>query len=204
MSIIIDTPARLSRALSAISTLQLSVDELTVTRIVSGSQTITSGKILNEDGTDILDEDGGDIIEDSAPSTPAVEVDILTEDGVDLLNEDGTKILNEDSTSAVVVVGIATPLAYVSIPCKYVVASAKSTNYGTVWISGSDVEVGLGIPLIVGEDNVNLPISDVSKVYIIGYSGDGVTFVYGTSDGTITDDDGNPITDDDGNPITVG
>ncbi len=202
------------------------------TRIVAGSQTISAGNMLGEDDTGLLDEDGGNIALDSDPSAPTTvtirteggeRVGILAEDGSvldvetgdelvaensssdvegDLLGEDNTPILNEDSVSAVA--GSATPLMYVSTSCQYVVVSAKSTNTGTVWVSGSDVEVGLGIPLLVGEDNVQLPIDDVAKIYIIGNIGDGVTFVYGTTTtaGQLTDDSGNLVTDDSGNPVT--
>lgn len=166
------------------------------TRLVAGSQTISSILVVDDDGNVVTDENGNPIT-DSA-------ISILAEDGGSLLAEDDTRILNESNVP--VIVGSATPLMYVETPCQYVVIAAKSDNVETVWVSGSDVEVGLGIPLLVGGDNVNFPIDDVRKVYIIGNVNDGVTFVYGTttSSGRVTDDDGNVITDDDGNPVIQG
>lgn len=173
------------------------------TRIVAGSQTISAGQILQEDGTGVLDEEGGQILQDSAPPSTGTEVDILAEDDTRVLTEDGGHLLDESSSSSSTTPGSATPLVYVATPCQYVVVAAKSTNTGDIWISGSDVEVGLGIPLLVGEDNVQLPIDDVAKVYIIGNIGDGVIFVYGTTsvEGQLVDDDGNLVFDDDGNPV---
>lgn len=168
------------------------------TRIVAGSQTITAIGVTDDDGNRVTDDDGNTITDTASA--------ILAESSGNLDAEDGTKILTE--SSATVVVGSATPLMYVSTSCQYVVLAARSTNVTTVWVSGPDVEVGLGIPLLVGEDNVHLPIDDVSKVYIIGNVGDGVTFVYGTTtaaavaDENVTDDDGNLISDDDGNPVS--
>lgn len=186
-------------------TATLTIGTLT-TRIVAGSQTISAGRILTEDGLGLLNEDGGNILQNSAPSAPAVNIDILNEDGGKLLNQDGTNVLNEASTSLVTTPGAATPLMYVSTSCQYVILAAKSTNSGTIWVSGSDVAVGLGIPLYVGEDNVQIPIDDVMKVYIIGNVGDGVTFIYGATNtsGQIIDDSGNLIIDDGGNPVISG
>lgn len=199
MSIFVDTPTRLAKLLNSISQL------LVTTSIFAGSQTISGGKILTEDGLGLLNEDGSDILEDSAPSSPGVEVDILTEDGGKVLTEDGEDLLDESSTNPVVVPGVKTPLSYTSIACQYVIIAAKSTNSGTLWFSGTDVAVGTGIPLVPGAVSPHVPIDDVSKVYIIGNVGDGVTFIYGTSDSSsvvIVDDDGNPITDDDGVEVT--
>lgn len=170
------------------------------TGLVAGSQTISAGKILLEDGTGLLDEDGSSIVQEAVGS----ESDILTEDGGKMLDESGGKILNEQSSPSGT--GSA-PLMYVSTPCQYVVVAAKSSNTGTIWIGGSDVEIGIGIPLIVGEDNTSFPIDDLSKVFITGNVGDGVTFVYGTApsavaSGSLRDDSGNLIKDDSGNQIT--
>ncbi len=99
----------------------------------------------------------------------------LSEDGTPKLNEDGGYRLLEG-----VVTGNATPLIRVATACQYVVVAAQSTNTGTIWISGSDVAVGTGIPLYANGDSILIPIDDVSKVYILGLGGEGVTFFYGT------------------------
>lgn len=142
-----------------------------ITGFFSGSQTISGGNILLEDGTGLLSEDGGKIQQESAGN----EIDILNEDGSKILNEDGSKLLNEQISSG------ATPLMFVSKPCQYVIIAPKSTNTGTVWVGGSDVEVGVGIPLKVGDDDLSFLINNLNKVFITGNNGDGVTFVYGTA-----------------------
>lgn len=198
MSIIIDTPLRGSRLTAILAR---------PTRLVAGSQTISSGKILLEDDTGLLTEDGQNIVQDSPPATAAVEIDILNEDGGVLLNEDGSSIQNEASTAATTTPGSRTQLIYVTTPCSAVIATAKSSNLGDIWIGGEDVEEELGNPLYVRGSNVRIEIDDVSKVYIIGNIGDGVTFMYETTEeastsGYITDDSGNVVTDDSGNQIT--
>lgn len=185
MSIIIDTPTRISRVRGA----------LVPSYLVSGSQTIDPGYMLAEDGTRILDESGDPILLESPTY-------ILNEDSSYQLDEDGHRILTEDSSPAG---GTATPLLRVSTPALSVTVAAKSNNFNTIWISGSDVAEGIGIPLYPTEDNVYIPIDDVSKVYIYGDVGDGVTFFYGTTvsptDNFVRDDDGTIIVDDSGNQV---
>lgn len=179
------------------------------TRLVAGSQTISSGKVLLEDGTGLLNEDGSDIVLNASAGVAAVDVDILNEDGTSILNEDGTKVLNESSTASTITPGAATPLMYVTTLCSAVTVTAKSSNLGDIWIAGSDVEEGLGNPLYVRGSNIRIEVDDVAKVYIIGNIGDGVTFMYETteeapeSDGSfVRDDSGNIVSDDSGNQVS--
>lgn len=151
----------------------------------------TGGNLLLEDGTYLLKED----------SNVAQNFIILEHGGV-LLLEDGTKFLNENAQPSSV--GINTSLSPISLPSTSVWVTANSNNIGTVWVGGANVDIGSGgVPLIANVQNTYLPIADVSKVFITGYAGDGVTFYYDSTlnTGYLIDDNGNFVTDDLGDLI---
>lgn len=61
---------------------------------------------------------------------------------------------------------------------KKIIITAKVTNTGTIWVGGSTVAAGRGIPLVALQ-NVTLELSDVSAVYIDAtVNGEGVTYAY--------------------------
>lgn len=168
--------------------------------IVSGTQTVSGGKILGEDGSAMLGEDGTYILEDDSV---VVEDHILGEDGTKMLGEDGSYILNEDSDFSHGV-GINTALSPTSIVSPSLWVTANSNNQGTVWVGGANISVGIGgLPLIPNVQNTYLPIEDVSKVYITGYAGDGITYYYLSYTGTgyLQDTSGNFEHDTSGNLI---
>lgn len=166
--------------------------------LVASSQTISCGNILGEDGSFMLGEDGGKILQDCG----GVSVHILGEDNSFMLGEDGTKILDESSGTSTL--GTATPLSLTTLLSPSAWVTANSSNSSTVYLGNANVdEITNNVPLIAGERNVYLPTSDLSKVYVLGNQGDGVSFIYfGTSNvGFITDDSGHFIMDDSGHFI---
>lgn len=174
MSIFVDTPLRGSRLLSI----------LVPSAIGAGSQDVDAlgaGYALDESGGYLLDENGQRILLQSGIGGQS---DLLDEDGTKVLAEDGTKILTEDSGAAIL--GQATPIVIVSTSALYVDVAAKSTNTAVIWVGGSNVTTGLGIPLYPGEDSVKIDIDDLDKVYIYGLEGEGVTFIYGYTPAPLT------------------
>lgn len=151
----------------------------------------TGGNLLLEDGTDLLKEDSN-----------VAQNHILLENGGNLLLEDGTYLLNENDQS--VATGINTSLSPISIPSTSVWVTANSNNVGTVWVGGANVNVGSGgVALLPNVQNTYLPTVDVSKIFITGNAGDGVTFYYDSTlnTGYLTDDVGVFVTDDLGDLI---
>lgn len=73
----------------------------------------------------------------------------------------------------------ATRLVNFSREASWVVISAKPTNLGTIWVAGSTVEDGIGIPLYAMGASVKFDIDDIGKIYFVGSEDDGVVFTYG-------------------------
>lgn len=162
--------------------------------IVDGFLLETGEKLLNQDGSRLLLEDSN-----------VAQNHILLENGGSLLLEDGTYLLNENDQS--VITGINTSLSPISIPSTSVWVTANPNNVGTVWIGGGNVTIGSGgLPLLPNSPNVQnvyLPTADVSKVFITGNAGDGVTFYYDSTlnTGYLMDDAGAFVLDDLGDLI---
>jgi len=82
---------------------------------------------------------------------------------------DGSK----DVTTAGTRVALST-----STPCKKVVAVAKATNTGVIWIGGATIAAGRGEPLVAYQ-KTEIEISNLASVYIDStVNGEGVTFTY--------------------------
>lgn len=81
----------------------------------------------------------------------------------------------------VAVTGTAIKLVANSTTCVKVVVQALSTNSGDIAVGGSDVvltagsEAGIILPQ---QNSISIDIDDVSKIYINGAAGDGVSFIY--------------------------
>lgn len=140
--------------------------------LVSGSQTISCGKILLENGGSLLKEDGGYFLLECGASFNY----LLLENGSHLLLENGGKFLLEGSHAPIA--GSATPFFNASTLSTSAWVTANSSNSDIVYVGNSSVSSINGIPLSIGEQNVYLPTSDLSKVYLKGNGGDGVTFIY--------------------------
>lgn len=93
--------------------------------------------------------------------------------GVQIANAIGAGERNIDPTLS------ATRLVNISRDASWVAISAKPTNLGTIWVAGSTVEDGIGIPLYAMGSPVKFDIDDIGKIYFIGIEGDGVVFTYG-------------------------
>lgn len=84
-----------------------------------------------------------------------------------------------DGSKNVTTAGTRVQLSSTSIPCKWVIITAKVGNTGTVYIGGSTVATARGKPL-VNLQEIIINVNDVSKVWMDSDSnGDGVTFCYG-------------------------
>lgn len=65
-----------------------------------------------------------------------------------------------------------------STNCKKVVICAKSANTGIIWVGGSTVAAGTGIPLVAYQQ-IEISITNLSSIYIDStVNGEGVTFNY--------------------------
>lgn len=65
-----------------------------------------------------------------------------------------------------------------STACKKVVMTAKATNTGVIWVGGSTVAAGAGIPLVAYQQ-FEIDIQDLATVFIDStVNGEGVTYVY--------------------------
>jgi len=78
---------------------------------------------------------------------------------------------------------IAEPLSTVSVPCKKVEVSVLAGNTGNIAVGGTDVVVAAGsekgmVLIAGGYQTYIIEIDDLSKVYIIGTAGDGVSYNY--------------------------
>lgn len=206
MSIIIDTPFDDSSITSDLSTITSLIQSIKATAIRDGSQSVdpaSANYLLNEDGTYVLDETGNRIVlEDGI--TAATNSYLLNEDGTYILDENGDRILLEESTDGPSL-GSATPLMRASTPCVWVNVAARSTNTAVIWVGGDDIEENIGIPLYANEDSVHIPINNVNKIYILGLSGEGVTFSYGynntSSSSALENTDGTSLQNTDGTDL---
>jgi hypothetical protein len=87
----------------------------------------------------------------------------------------GRKVLTQDN--------VATALVASSTPCKWIEIQVLRSNVADIAFGGSNVSVVLGsetgIVFISGGGQSNMiKIDDVSKIYIVGTTGDGVSFNY--------------------------
>lgn len=202
MSVFVDTPTR-----GLLDLLEQLLTQTTV--LTSGSQVVGSGdSILGEDGSPILGEDGSKITDESQTSTYTSDDVILSEDGGAVFGEDGGKISDESATLTLVPQqGAATPLLLVSTVVTRVTILAKVGNTDTIWVGGSTVMAGIGIPLSITSPRYDLTNKDLSEVFIIGIVGEGVTFNYEaetttpTDSGEILGEDGDAILGEDGGKI---
>lgn len=85
-----------------------------------------------------------------------------------------------DGSKNVTSAGTRVQLSTTSIPCKWVIITAKVGNTGTIYIGGITIATGRGKPL-VNLQEIMIDINDVSKVWMdADTSSDGVTFCYGS------------------------
>ncbi len=148
----------------------INIANIEVDSIVEGEGTIHAGYELNEDGGFALSETGDKVLLED----PQYE---LNEDGSFALSETGERILLEGSATTTI---NTVQLLEESTECTHVIVSAKSTNYGPIWIHGISGSYGSGNPAYALGSPIFVPINDVSKVYVSGYVRDGFTFTYGT------------------------
>lgn len=180
----------------------------TITVLRSGSQTVDSGQsILGEDNSPIQNEDGGKVSEETVQAFTSSNV-VLDEDGGGALLEDGGKLSDESATlTATPIQGAATPLMRVSTIATRVTILAKSANTAAIWTGDENIVEGIGIPLLTTSDRYDLLNKDLSKIYIVGIVGEGVTFNYeieeeaAVDSGAILGEDGDAILGEDGGKV---
>lgn len=84
-----------------------------------------------------------------------------------------------DGSKNVTTAGTRVQLISTSTPCRWVIVVGKEANTDTVWVGGSTVASGRGVPL-VGLQSERFDVSDVSNIWLDSdVSGEGVTFLYG-------------------------
>lgn len=136
----------------------LTVDN-TVLSVVGGGTEATAQRVtIASDSTGVLsvDDNGGSLTVD-AVITPFSTI--------------GTGSVNV--TSAGTRVALAGSTA-----CKRVVITAKAANTGVIWVGGSTVASGSGIPLVALQQ-IEIDIANLTTVNIDStVNGDGVTFLY--------------------------
>ena len=82
-----------------------------------------------------------------------------------------------DGAKTVTTAGTAETLVAASTPAKIVILTALTGNAGIMWIGGSTVADGRGVPL-TPRQSVTLQIDDLQKVYLdTDNSTDGVSYV---------------------------
>lgn len=65
-----------------------------------------------------------------------------------------------------------------SVACQKVIITAKAANTGTIWVGGSTVAAGRGVPLVALQ-SVTLDVSNTNAVYIDStVNGEGITYAY--------------------------
>lgn len=83
-----------------------------------------------------------------------------------------------DGSKTVTTAGTAERLTTTATPCLRVIVTGKELNAGQVYIGGSTIATGRGIPLAPLQATV-LDIDDVSAIYVdADNNGDGVTYAY--------------------------
>jgi len=74
--------------------------------------------------------------------------------------------------------GTAVQISVASVACSYVVLVGNSTNTGSLWVGGSTVTVGNGLPLLALQTQ-RLDINNLNKVYVnADANGESGTYVY--------------------------
>lgn len=83
-----------------------------------------------------------------------------------------------DGSKNVTTAGTRVQLSATSIPCKYVIVVALSTNTNNIYVGGSTIAAGRGRPLLSLQAE-KIDINDVSKIYIdADTDGEGVSYTY--------------------------
>lgn len=145
------------------------------TSVRSGEFTIPTFIVYEEDGvTPVLEEDGVTYKREEYVGP----VFVLDEDGNIVTDEDDNPVLDESSQLSVY--GGSNPIVDGSTSCLWVVIQAKWTNQKPIWVGGALVAPGAGIRLTADKTTPVLSIDDLLNVYIDGYIGDGITYIYGT------------------------
>ena len=93
----------------------------------------------------------------------------------------GTFTLAGQSAKLVAVTGTRVPFAAAPTLAKMVMAEARATNAGTVYLGSSTVtadETATGGLQLQPGALVAFPCNDLATVYVNGAAGDGVTFMY--------------------------
>lgn len=84
-----------------------------------------------------------------------------------------------DGSKNVTTAGTRVQLITTSTPCRWVIVVGKEANTDTIWVGGSTVASGSGIPL-VGLQSERFDVSDASNIWLDSeVNGEGVTFLYG-------------------------
>ena len=84
-----------------------------------------------------------------------------------------------DGNKTVTTAGTQVQLSSTSIPCRWVMVIGKEANTDTIWVGGSNVASGSGLPL-VGLQSERFDVNDVSNLWIDSeVNGEGVTYIYG-------------------------
>lgn len=85
-----------------------------------------------------------------------------------------------DGSRTVTTAGTRVQLSTSSVPCKWVEIVGKVANTGSIWVGGSTVADGSGLPLL-GLQSTRIPVSNLNLVYLDStVNGEGVTYVYGS------------------------
>ena len=83
-----------------------------------------------------------------------------------------------DGSQNVTTAGTRVQLTTTATNAFYVIITAKVANTGTIWVGGSTVADGRGIPLVALQ-SVKIDIDDISLIYLdASVSGEGVTFAF--------------------------
>lgn len=83
-----------------------------------------------------------------------------------------------DGSKTVTTAGTRVQLTSTETPCFYIIVTALVANIGTIWVGGSTVASGRGIPLVALQ-SCRIDIDDISKVYIDStVNGEGVSYGY--------------------------
>ena len=83
-----------------------------------------------------------------------------------------------DGSKTVTTAGTEVQLTSTATKCFYVIITALTTNTGTIWVGGSTVASGRGVPL-VSLQSCRIDIDDLSKIYIDStVNGEGVSYCF--------------------------
>lgn len=76
--------------------------------------------------------------------------------------------------------GSSVQLSATSVPCKWVNIVALEANTGSIWVGGSNVADGVGMPLVGLQSTDKIETSDLSNIYLDStVNGEGVSYIYG-------------------------